>query len=114
MGGLKLAGGLWIIAGASSAAVMFGVLDEPMLLALMIGGAVVGLTIGALLVARPGPGVVRWSNIAGIAWLIGFGSLTLVEVTTQMGYVSSAVWLTTWGVAGALVAYSRRAMVASA
>src|SRR5262245_62161587 len=111
---LRLAGMLWIVGGLSSAAVVFGVVEEPLQLALTVGGAIVGLTIGALLVARPGPGVVRWSDVAGIAWLIGFGALTVVEIVMQMGYVRVAVWLTAWGVAGALVAYGRRASVASA
>jgi hypothetical protein len=114
MGGLKLAGGLWVFAGLNSAGMAFGVLDEPSLLALAIGGALVGLTIGALLLSRPGPQVVRWSNVAGISWLIAFGALTVVEVVTQMGYVLSVALLTGFGVAGALVAYLRRAAVATA
>jgi hypothetical protein len=114
MGGLKLAGGLWIFAGLNSAGMAFGVLDEPIILALAIGGGIVGLTIGALLLARPGQDVLRWSNVAGIAWLIAFGALTVAEVVMQMGYVLSVAVLTTLGVAGALVAYWRRAAVASA
>jgi hypothetical protein len=114
MGGLKLAGALWIIAGVYSAGMVFGVWDEPILLALALGGAIVGLTIGAFLVARPGADVVRWSNVAGLAWLIAFGGLTLVEVVMQMGYAVSVALHTALGVAGALVAYRRRAAVASA
>lgn len=115
MGGLKLAGGLWIIAGVNSAGMVFGVWEDgPVMLALALGGAIVGLTIGALLVARPGPEVVRWSNIAGIAWLIAFGALTVVEVVLQMGYALSVALHTALGVAGALVAFRRRAVVASA
>ena len=115
MGGLKLAGGLWIIAGVNSAGMVFGVWEDgPIMLALALGGAIVGLTIGALLVARPGPDVVRWSNVAGLAWLIAFGALTVVEVAMQMGYALSVAFHTALGVAGALVAYGRRAAVASA
>jgi hypothetical protein len=111
MGGLKLASGLWIIAGLSCAVLVFFTMDEP-IMALFVSGAIVGLTTGALLFARPGPGVVRWSNIAGLAWLIAFGALTLTELDKQ--YLSTAVWLLAFGVAGALVAYWRRAAVASA
>jgi hypothetical protein len=114
MGALKVAGGLWIIGGLSSASMVFGVLDEPGLLVLGVGGAVVGLTIGALLLARPGPGVVRASSVAGIAWLVAFGALTVIEITMEMGYVMTAVWIMAFGVAGALVAYSHRAAMASA
>jgi len=111
MGGVKLAGGLWIIAGLSCAILVFFTMDEP-ITALFVSGAIVGLTTGALLFARPGPGVVRWSNVAGLAWLIAFGAYTLIELDKQ--YLSTAVWLTAFGVAGALVAYWRRAAVASA
>ena len=114
MGGLKLAGGLWIIGGISSALMVFGVLDEPMLLALGLGGTIVGLRIGALLLGRPGPAVVRWSNVAGLAWLVGFGALTVIEVVAQMGYVWTAIQILAFGVAGALVTYSQRAAAASA
>jgi hypothetical protein len=114
MGGLRLAGALWIIAGVSCALMVFGVLDEPFLLVLGVSGAIVGLTIGTLLVARPGPDVVRLSTIAGIAWLSAFGGLAVVEVAMQMGYVLTAVRILGFGLAGALVAWSRRAAAASA
>jgi hypothetical protein len=109
MSGLKLAGGIWIIAGVNSAGMVFGVWEDgPIMLALALGGAIVALTIGTLLVARPSPEVVRWSNVAGFAWLIAFGALTLVEVVMQMGYALSVALHTALGVAGALVAYWRR------
>jgi len=111
MGGLKLAGGLWIIAGLSNAVIAFATLGEP-IMALFVGGAIVGLTIGALLFARPGPGVVRWSNVAGLVWLIAFGAYTLIQLDKQ--YLSTAVWLLAFGVAGALVAYWRRAALVHA
>ena len=114
MGGLKLAGGIWIIAGVKSAGMVFGVWDEPILLVFALGGAIVGLTIGYLLVARPGADVVRWSSVAGLAWLLAFGALTVVQVVLQMGYVLSMALHTALGVAGALVAYWRRGMVAPA
>jgi hypothetical protein len=111
MGGLKLAGGLWIIAGLSNVVIAFATLGEP-IMGLFVGGAIVGLTIGALLLARPGPRVVRWSNVAGLAWLIAFGAYTLVQLDKQ--YLSTAVWLLAFGVAGALVAYRRRAALVHA
>jgi hypothetical protein len=115
MSGFKLAGGLWIIAGVNSAGMAFGVWEDgPIMFALALGGAIVGLTIGTLLIARPGPEVLRWSNVAGLVWLIAFGALTVVEVVTQMGYAWSVALQTALGVAAALVAYWRRATVASA
>jgi hypothetical protein len=81
-------------------------------MALFVGGAIVGLTTGALLIARPGPGAVRWSNAAGLAWLVAFGAYTLYELDKP--YLSTAIVLSALGLAGALVAYLRRAAVASA
>ena len=108
MTGLRLAGGLWIIGGLSSVAVAFGVLEEPPLLAMMIGGAIVGLGIGTLLIVRPAPQVVRWSSIAGVLWAVAFGALILVEIAAKMGYVRTAIWLTAWGALGALLAFRAR------
>ena len=111
MRGLKLAGGLWMIAGLSSAILVFFTMNET-IMALFVGGAIVGLTTGALLLARPGPGALRCSSVAGLAWLIAFGAYALIQLDKQ--YLSTAVWLLAFGVAGALVAYWRRAAVPSA
>lgn len=66
MGGLRLAGALWIIAGVACAGLLIVVfvgenlgnlgvlLQNPALPALVAAGAIVGLLIGFLLVARPG------------------------------------------------------------
>jgi hypothetical protein len=108
MGALRLAGVLWIIAGLSSALLLVFVLDNPLYTAIMGGGAVVGLVIGGLLIARPSVGVVGWSNIAGLVWLIAFGGLTVVNLDKPIGQVFGVVWLTVFGVGGALAAYLRR------
>jgi hypothetical protein len=67
MGGLRLTGALWIIDDLSNALLVVFVLDSPLCVALLAGGGVVGLAKGVLLIARPGTGVVRWSNVAGVA-----------------------------------------------
>jgi hypothetical protein len=82
-------------------------LENPVLPALVAGGAIVGLTIGVLLIARPGPGVVRWSSVAGVAWLIVFGALALTRLD-RPGPLLSTSLITAFGVAGALIAYSSR------
>jgi hypothetical protein len=74
----------------------------------MAGGAIVGLPLGVLLIARPGPRVVRWSNLAGVAWLIAFGGVTLAQLDQPIAQLFSVLWLTGFGVAAALVAYRRR------
>jgi len=116
MGGLRLGGALWICAGLSCTGLLAFVfvgenlenlgilLERPALPALVAGGAIVSLTIGVLLIARPGPDVVRWSNIAGIAWLIVFGALALTRLD-RPGPLLSTSLITAFGVAGALVAY---------
>jgi hypothetical protein len=119
MGGLRLAGALWIMAGLACAGLLILVfvlenlenlgvlLQDPALPALVLGGAIVGLLIGVLLIARPGPRVVRWSTFAGVAWLIVFGSLALTRLD-KPGPLLSTSLITGFGVAGALVAYWRR------
>jgi hypothetical protein len=119
MGGLRLAGALWIIAGLVCVGLLIFVfvgenlanlgilLQNPALPALVVGGAIVSLLIGVLLIARPGPEIVRWSTIAGVAWLIVFGSLALTRVD-KPGPLLSTSLITGFGVAGALVAYWSR------
>jgi hypothetical protein len=81
-------------------------LEDPVLPALVAGGAIVGLTIGVLLIARPGPSVVRWSSVAGVIWLLVFGALALTRLD-RPGPLFSTSLITVLGVAGALVAYVR-------
>jgi len=71
---------------------------------ILAGGAIVGLLIGVRLIARPGRGIVRWSTVAGVAWLIVFGSLVLTRLD-KPGPLTSSALITGFGVAGALVAY---------
>jgi Na+/glutamate symporter len=125
MVGLRVAGALWILAGVICLLLLIVVfvgenLENPGILlqnlalpALVAGGAIVSLLIGVRLIARPGPGIVRWSNVAGVAWLIVFGSLVLTRLD-EPGPRTSSAMITGFGVAGALVAYlwslwSRRA-----
>jgi len=122
MAGLRLAGALWIIAGLVCVLLFVFVfvqehvdnlmvlVQNPLLPSLVACGAIVGLTIGVLLVVRPGPDVVRWSNIAGVAWLIAFGSLLLTALD-EPGPRTSSSLITAFGIAGALVAYRFRGAV---
>jgi len=122
MVGLRVAGTLWILAGVVCLGLLIVVfvgenLENPGILvqnlalpALVAGGAIVSLLIGIRLITRPGPEIVRWSTIAGVAWLIVFGSLVLTRLD-KPGPLTSSALITGFGVAGALVAYwwSRRA-----
>jgi len=121
MGGLRLAGALWIMAGLTCAGLLSFVfigenihdlgtlLEHPALPALVLGGAIVALVIGSLLLNRPGPDVVRWSSLAGVAWLIGFGPLVVNALGgDESGPLLSSSLITGLGIAGAVVAYWSR------
>jgi len=115
MGDFRRAGALWILAGPACAGLLLFVfveehlrdvgvlLRDPALPALVLGGAIVGLLLGVLLIARPGPRIARWSSIAGVPWLIAFGSLAIRSLGGP-GVISSGL-LTGLGVANALAAY---------
>ena len=123
MPGLRNAGALWIGAGVVCAGLLIVVfigenakdlgalLRDPGPPALVLAGAVVALSIGALLITRPGPAVVRWSTVAGVSWLIIFGSWTVIAFGDP-GPRTSTLLITGFGVAGALVAYLSRKQVA--
>lgn len=116
---LRLAGALWIIACVTCSGLLLFVfvgenladlgilLQQPALPALVLGGAIVSLLIGVVLIVRPGPVAVRWSTVAGVAWLVVFGSLALRSVGDP-GPLASSSMITGFGVAGAFVAYRSR------
>ena len=114
-GGLRLGGALWILAGACCAGLLvFVFVRENLVLAslglsaLFLGGAVAALLTGGLLIARPGPGVVRWSTVVGVAWLLAFGTLTVTGLADPHPDADPLVSLAViigFGLAGALVTY---------
>ena len=111
--GLRLGGALWVIAGVICAGLFVFVFvgenllaQNPGLSAMVLGGAVAALLTGRLLLARPGPGVVRWSNVLGLAWLLAFGSLMLTTLNgPERGPTLSSGLITGFGVVAALVTF---------
>jgi len=121
MSTLRLAGALWIMAGVACAGLLSFVfigenirdlgalLENPAKPALVLGGALVALPIGSLLLTRRGPDVVRWSSLAGVAWLIGFGPLVVAALGgDEFGPLLSSSLITGLGVAGAVVGHLSR------
>jgi len=113
MSTLRLAGALWIIAGVICAGLLVVVFvgenllaQNPGLSAMVLGGAVAALLTGGLLLSRAGPGVVRWSTVLGVAWLLAFGSLWLTTLKgPESGPMLSSSLITGFGVAAALVTF---------
>lgn len=111
--GLRLGGALWVIAGVICAGLFFFVFVGENLLvqnpgdsARVLGGAVAAFLTGGLLLARPGPGVVRWSTVLGVAWLLAFGSLWLTTLKgPESGPILSSSLITGFGIAAALVTF---------
>ena len=103
----KLAGALWIVAGASSGGIAF-FLDEPLDLAIFIGGAVLAILLGVAMLGRPSPSWVTWSNVLGAAWLLAYGAIILTRLSLPIEQLLSVVWILGFGVTAALVAYVRR------
>ena len=111
--GLRLGGALWIVAGVICAGLFVFVFVGENLLAQnpgdsarVLGGAVAAFLTGGLLLARPGPGVVRWSSVLGLAWLLAFGSLWLTTLKgPESGPILSSSLITGFGIAAALVTF---------
>ena len=114
---LRLGGALWVTAGVICAGLLIFVFvgenlltQNPGLSAMVLGGAVAALLTGGLLLARPSLGVVRWSTVAGLAWLVAFGSLTLRALNgPDRGPTLSSGLITGLGVASALVTFRAHA-----
>jgi hypothetical protein len=125
MSTLRLAGALWVMAGVTCAGLLSFVLigehinDHGALLANLalparvLGGSLLAFVIGGLLLTRRGPNVIRWSSLAGIAWLIAFGPLVVTSVAAalggdEVGPVVSSSLITGLGIAGAIVGHLSR------
>ena len=113
MDGLRLGGALWVIAGVICAGLLIFVFvgenllaQNPGLSAMVLGGAVAAFLTGGLLLARPSPGVVRWSTVLGLVWLLAFGFLTLTTLNgPESGPMVSSSLITGVGVASAIVTF---------
>ena len=111
--GLRLGAALWVIAGLICAGLFVFVFvgenlltQNPGLSAMVLGGAVAALLTGRLLLTRPGLGVVRWSTVLGLVWLLAFGSLMLTTLNgPERGPTLSSGLITGFGVASALVTF---------
>jgi hypothetical protein len=111
--GLRLGGALWVIAGVICAGLFLVVFvgenlltQNPGLSAMVLGGAVAALLTGWLLLTRPGLGVVRWSAVLGVAWLLAFGSKLLMALSDpDRGPMLSSGLITGFGIAAALVTF---------
>lgn len=100
----RTAGVLWLIAGVSTAGIAFFIVD-PVTLGAFIIGAVAAVVLGLAFLFRPAPGLVTWSNVAGAAWLVAFGTITVLNITNPVEEVLSLVWILLFGVLGAVTAY---------
>lgn len=100
----RTAGVLWLIAGVSTAGIAFFIVD-PVTLGAFIIGVVAAVVLGLALLFRPSPGLVRWSNVAGAAWLVAFGTIIVLNITNPLEEVLSLVWILLFGVLGAVTAY---------
>jgi hypothetical protein len=104
----RLPGVLWLIAGISSGGIAFFLVD-PLDLAIFIGGAVLAVLLALAMLVRPSPSWVTWSNLLGAAWLLAFGGIILTSLSLPTEQLLSVVWIFGFGLAGAVVAYVRRA-----
>ena len=107
MASQKLAGILWLIAGISSGGIAF-FLDDPLELAIFIGGAVLAVLLALAMLVRPSRTWATWSHMLGAAWLLAFGAVLLMNLSLPAEQVLSVVWILAFGVAAAAVAYARR------
>jgi hypothetical protein len=112
MAGVTCAGLLLFVFVRENINNLGALLENPVLPALVLGGALVAFVIGGLLLTRSGLEVVRWSSLAGVAWLVGFGPLVVATLggigSDESGPLVSSSLITGLGIAGALVAYWSR------
>jgi hypothetical protein len=107
MRGQRLAGILWLIAGISSGGIAFFVTDVPTLVT-FVAGAALGVLLGVGLLLRPSTALSSWAVLAGPPWVVAFGLVTILNLSTPLEEWLSVVWVAAFGVLGAVAAYLRR------
>ena len=108
----KWAGALWLVAGISSGAIAFFLVD-PLDLAIFIGGAVLAILLGLAMLVRPSPSWVIWSSLLGAAWLLAFGAVILTSLSLPIEQLLSVIWILAFGIAAASVAFGHRQRAAA-
>lgn len=111
--GRRLGAALWGMAGVSCVGLLLVVfVGENLILAylgfsmLFLVGGVAALLTSGLLIARPTPGVLRWSAGLGALWLLVFGSMTLNALPDpDHDPLMSLSIIFGFGLAGALVTF---------
>lgn len=107
MGSQRFTAILWLIAGISSGGISF-FLDDPLDLAIFIGGAALAVLLALAMLVRPSPTWATWSSVLGAAWLLAFGAVLLMNLSLPVEQVLSVVWILAFGVAAGVAAYVRR------
>jgi hypothetical protein len=98
----------WRVGGLTSALIFNYVPDDLLYQVVFGAGGIVGIVLGVLLALRPRTSLVTWSDIAGIAWFLAFGYVTVTTLGYPIEEVIANVWILAFGVAGAVVAHLRR------
>lgn len=106
MAGRRRAGALWLIAGASSGLIAFFIVD-PLTLAVFVVGAAAGVLLSLAMLLRPSAAYANLSSLLAVAWLIGFGAVTVANLSAPVEELLSVVWVLAFGVAAGIAGYVR-------
>ena len=104
MKALRWAGGLWLFAAVFSVFITVVFRTNAWQWPVTLIAGAVGVVLGLWLIGRPNFALVRWSSIAGVAWLIIYAFLTLQQSHELVAWATD-VFLAALGIAAAIVAY---------
>jgi hypothetical protein len=116
MNRLRLAGVVWIVAAVLaivvSIAFRFEMSDALQWAAITIVAGILVVILGVALVWRRQTALVRWSNIAGIAWVVLYAALALQQADDVAAWPTDVALAVIGGLA-ALIAYRGARMEAA-
>jgi O-antigen/teichoic acid export membrane protein len=102
----QVAGILWLAAAIIGAAMTI-VFRDDVALAVTLVASVIGALIGIGLIWRPGIATVGLSSILGVAWVVTYGVLTVIQSADIQAWTADA-FVGLVGATAAIVAYSAR------
>jgi hypothetical protein len=105
---LRLAGVVWIVAAVLAIVVAiayrFDMMNALEWAVITVVAGIVAAILGVLLVWRSNAALVRWSNIAGVVWVVLYAALALLQADDAAAWTTDVALAVIGGLA-ALIAY---------
>jgi hypothetical protein len=107
-----MAGTLWVVAAMLAIAATLTFRIDPVQVVVTLAAGLVAAALGLWIFARPTTAAITLSNLAGVGWLVLYGTLTFLQ-SDEVAAWATDVFLALFGLAAAGVAYRAKREVSA-